>query len=106
MELNVNKEVLNFVFRRLRMQEGIKEGKLTMAMDSETIFKILFNVKFKQERGMVLTELEKGVNSEVGSYIRTYVAQKWEEAKSKNTFLDIPFAGLEKKTASELANSV
>ncbi len=104
-KIKVDQTILGFVFKRLRMQEGIEEGKTSSSMSSETIFKILINAKFKQEKGITLTELEKTVSKESGSYIRAYVAQKWDEAKSENVFTEIPYERLSKTSISDLVKA-
>lgn len=104
-KIKVNEDILGFVFKRLRMQEGIELGKASSSMNSETIFKILINAKFKQERGITLTELEKTISKESGAYIRTYVAQKWDEAKSENVFTEIPYERLSKTSISDLVKA-
>ena len=99
--LKTNKDLLSFVFGRLRNQEGIERGKLTSCMDDETIFKILINARYKQERGITLTELEDSVKRESGNFIFAYVSQKWESAKSEEVFSSLPYAELSHLTTKD-----
>ena len=98
----LNKQLLGFVFNRLRLQEGKKLGKVTAMMDDILIFKILINAKFKQEHEIVLSELEKVVREECGKNICMYVSQKYEQEKNESKIKDIPFNELSNKTIGDI----
>lgn len=99
-ELVINKEMLRFVFSRLRAQEGITKGNITKTIGDEMIFKILINTLYKKDKNMILTELETAVKKENGNFIFMYVSQKWDEVK-KN-YSSIPFDELAKLSIKDL----
>lgn len=101
--LKTSKEMLGFVFNRLRTQEGIEKGQITMMMNDELIFKVLVNAKYKQEKGQTLTTLENSVRKESGSFIQMYVSQKWEEAKKEQHYNELPFEEISSLTTSDIA---
>ncbi len=102
MQININEGMLDFVFNRLRMQEGKTLGRTTSKLDSLTIFKVLANAKYKQDCGMQLTDLEKTVKEEAGFYIYTYVSQKYEEAKLNGGITSIVYPAFSNITLNDL----
>ena len=102
MQINVNESMLDFVFNRLRMQEGKTLGKVTSKLDSLTIFKVLINAKYKQESGLQLTDLEETVKEESGFYINTYVTQKYEEAKLNGGISSIVYPAFSNATLNDI----
>ena len=102
--LQTSKELLGFVFRRLRNQEGIEKGKITSSMDDELIFKILINAKFKQEKGITLTELENAVKKESGNFIVAYVSQKWDSVRGEINLNSLPYADISNLTTRDIFN--
>ena len=102
MQININESMLDFVFNRLRMQEGKTLGKTTSKLDSLTIFKVLANAKYKQDFGIQLTDLEKTVKEEAGFYIYTYVTQKYEEAKMNGGITNIIYPAFSNITLNDI----
>ena len=100
--LKTSREVLKFVFCRLRNQEGIEKGKITSSMNDELIFKVLVNTNYKQEKVIPLTELEAGVKKESGNFIQMYVGQKWEDAKKECSYTEIPFYDISHLTIRDI----
>ncbi len=100
-QINIDFQILGFVFNRLRAQEGVELGTVTSMLDSKAIFKILFNSNYKKDMGIELTELETSVWNEVGSYIRMFVRQKYEEAKASLNFDKLPFENMSNKTSKD-----
>jgi len=98
---NINLEILGFVFKRLRNQEGIEEGLIFSKLKNFEIFKILVNVKFKKDKGISLTELEKRVLKESGSYISSYVFQKYEEQSKIKSIEELPYREYANKTLKD-----
>ncbi|MBQ7467178.1 MAG: hypothetical protein IJS74_03830 [Clostridia bacterium] len=102
MQINVNESMLDYVFNRLRMQEGKTSSKIISKLDSLTIFKVLANAKYKQDFGIQLTDLEKTIKDEAGFYIYTYVSQKYEEAKSNGGITSIVYPAFSNITLNDL----
>ena len=102
MQINVNEGMLDYVFNRLRMQEGKTLGKTTSKLDSMTIFKVLANAKYKQDFGIQLTDLEKTIREEAGFYIYTYVSQKYEEAKANGGVTSIVYPAFSNATLNDI----
>ena len=102
MHININESMLDYVFNRLRMQEGKTLGKTTSKLDSLTIFKVLVNARYKQESGIQLTDLEKTIKEESGFYINTYVTQKYEEAKSGGGITSIVYPAFSNATLNDI----
>lgn len=102
----VKKELLGFVFKRLRVQEGLKDRVVTAHLNEEQIFKIIANVKFKQDKGMIYTDLEKAVLRENGNYIKMYVFQKYDETTKVEKLNQLPFEEYKNVTLKELNEDV
>ena len=102
MQININEGMLNYVFNRLRMQEGKTLGKVTSKLDSLTIFKVLANAKYKQDYGIQLTDLEKTIKDEAGFYINTYVSQKYEEAKANGGITSMIYPAFSNATLNDI----
>ena len=83
------------------MQEKRQVGKISSLMEDELIFKILLNVKFKEDHKITLTDLEETIKNEAGYGIRQYVNGKYEEAY-KNSLSSIPFTDLSYTTIREI----
>ena len=98
---NVNSQFLKFIFTRLRMQEKRQVGKISSLMEDELVFKILLNVKFKEDHGITLTDLEESVRNEAGVSIRQYVNGKYEQAYS-TALTQLPFEDLSFTTVRDL----
>jgi len=105
-KFGVKKELLGFVFKRLRLQEGLKDRVLTAHLTDEQIFKIMANVKYKQDKGMVYTDLEKAVLRENGTYIKMFVFQKIEEFSKVNRLTQIPYEEFKNITLRELNDNI
>lgn len=101
---NINKEVLSFVFNRLRQQEGIKARGLISTIGDLSIFKILANVKYKQDHGLTISELERIVKEESGQNVRAYVWQKYDSVK--NLIKSVPFEEFANKTIKEITKNI
>lgn len=98
---NLSPQFIKFIFTRLRMQEKRQVGKVSSLMDDELIFRILLNVKFKEENDIMLTDLEQAVKSEAGYGIRQYVYGKYDQTYTSK-LSHVPFSELSFKTVSDL----
>lgn len=98
---NVNSQFIKFIFTRLRMQEKRQVGKISSLMEDELIFKILLNVKYKEDHKITLTDLEQTIKNEAGYGIRQYVNGKYDEAY-KNSLSCVPFNDLSYTTIHEI----
>ncbi len=98
----INAQILNFVFNRLRLQEGIAKSKNLDKIDSVTLYKLLFNVRYKTDRNFPLTNLEQLAKDNSGKFISMYVSQKYDEAKKVQPITNLPFEEVAHLTIGDL----
>lgn len=102
MENLVSNEMLGVIFNRLRNQENIPIGKVSSLLKSESIFKVLVNAKYKQEKQIALSDLELKIKQESGDLIFMYVSEKWNSIKNNLFVSKIPFPEMSTKALSDV----
>lgn len=102
MKNTINTEILNFVFNRLRLQEGIVKSKNLDKVDNSTLYKLLYNAKFKQDHNFPLTNLEQLAKDNSGKFIQMYISQKYDETKKIQPIRSLPFEEVAHLTLGDL----
>ena len=102
MENLISNDVLSVIFNRLRAKDNIKMGKISSLLKPDAIFKILINARYKQERQIELSDIEKNVKFESGEMICMYVAEKWNLIKANFSSSKLPYPEIANQSKKEI----